>query len=185
MACCSDPGPESKSGGSCCGGQRPFPWLSAICDPSIGRMFLLRYRREIMLGLAAGGLTGWAALAFGAALGALGPLLGGPWLHFHPAAVLPAAILAGLVLALSIAWSGPRGWRAASFRALAAAALGGAANGFLELGEAQPGGILASFLREGGLYSVLAFSLLGLPALWLAWGVLAAFRVRGRSMKSL
>jgi len=181
MACCSNPGSETKGGGSCCGGQRPFPWLSAICDPKITRLFLLRYWRELLLGAAAGGLTGWAALAFGEGLGALGPLLRGPWLHFHPAAVLAAAIPAGLILALTMAWNGARGWRAASGWALAFTALGGIGNGFLELGEAQPGGILAAFFREGGPYSVLGFVLLGLPTLWLVWGVLAAaFRVRGR-----
>ena len=178
MSCCSDPKSEAKGGGSCCG-SRPFPWLSAICDPAIGRMFLLRYWRELLAGLGAGCLTGAAALALADGMGGLGPLLGGPWLHFHALAILPAANPAGLILALTVAWNGARGWRAASAWVLVCAALGGAANGLLELGVAQPGGLLASFMREGGLYSMLAFALLGLPAIWLAWGILAAtFRVR-------
>ena len=49
MSCCSDPKPETEAGGSCACGQRPFPWLSAICDPAIGRMFLLRFRRDLLL----------------------------------------------------------------------------------------------------------------------------------------
>jgi hypothetical protein len=144
-------------------------------DPAIGRLFLLRYRRELLLGAATGCLTSGAVLALGEGLGGLGPLLGGPWIHFHAAAILPASILAGLILALSVAWNGAKGWRSASGRVLACAVLGGVANGFLELGEAsRPGGILGAFCQEGGLYSVLAFGVLSLPATWLAWGILAA-----------
>lgn len=165
MACCSDPEQESR-GGSCGCGQRPFPWFSAVRDPVIRRLFLRRYRRELLLGAGTGCLTGGAALAFGEPLGALGPLLGGPWLHFHAGAVLPAAILAGLALALSMARDGARRG-AASAWVLACAAAGGLGNGFLDLGDGP-------FLREGGAFSVLAFALLGLPATWLTWAGLAA-----------
>ena len=176
MACCTDPKPETEGaascgGGSCGCGSRPFPWFSAVCDPAIRRLFLLRYRRELLLGAGTGCLTGGAALLSGEGLGALGPLLGGPWLHFHAAATLPAAILAGLALALSMAWNGARGWAAASAWVLICLAAGGAGNGLLELGE---GPAVAGFLREGGPHSVLAFALLGLPATWLVWGGLKA-----------
>lgn len=170
MACCSEPGG--------CGGDRPFPWFSALRDPAMRRLFLVRFRRELLLGLGAGCLTGTVALAAGEGLvGGLGTLVGGPWLHFHAAAVLPAALLGGVVLALTLSGGVAGHWGPASCRVLACALLGGAANGFLELGDA--GG--SAFFQGGGLVSLLGFGLLGLPALWLAWAGLAwAFRGVGR-----
>ena len=159
MSCCSDPKPETDAGGSCACGQRPFPWLSAICDPAIGRMFLLRYRRDLLLGAGCGCLTGGAVLAFGDALGGLGPLLGGPWLHFQAAATLPAAILAGLSVSLSLAWNGARGWRAGTGWALAWSALGGLGNGLLS--------------GDGAGVPALALALLLAPATWMVRGALA------------
>lgn len=173
MACCSEPGTETKGGGGCCGGQRPFPWLSALRDPVMLGLFFRRFWRELLLGLLCGGVTGLAALFFSDALGPLGPLLGGPWLHFHAGAVLPAAILAGLVLAVG-SGNGAKDRFALSGWALAILVLGGIANGFLELGEAgHPSGLLAAFFQEGGYASALVLGLLGLPASWLAWGAVA------------
>ena len=108
MAC----NPESKSAeaaGGCCGGgcgaPKAFPWFSALCDPAFQKLFLARYWRDLLTGLAAGGLGALALLAPGEALAGLGPLLGGPWLHLRAAAVLPAAMLAGL-LGLPATWAG-------------------------------------------------------------------------------
>ena len=164
MACCSEPKAGKKGGGSCCGGTQPFPWLSVLSDPAIGRMFLNRYWRELLLGLGTGCLTGLAELGFSGPLGALGPLVHGPWLQFHAGVVLPAGILCGLVLALS-ASEAPRSWIAISGWLFGLAALGGAANGLLELG--------GDFLKEGGLAYPLICGLLGLSATWVAWGALS------------
>jgi hypothetical protein len=136
------------------------------------RLFLARYRRELLLGLGAGCLAGAAALLFGDGVGGLG--LPGPWLHVHAAAAAPAFLLGGTVLALSLTRGAAEGWRRASARALACVLLGGLANGFLEAGE--------GFLQGGGPVSLLGFGLLGLPALWLAWGALAfAFKAEARA----
>jgi hypothetical protein len=157
MACCSEPKSGTKGGG-CCGGAQPFPWFSALCDPAMGKLFLLHYWRGLLLGVAAGVLAGAAVLAAGEALGGLGPVLGGPWFHVHAAAILPATLAGGLVLALA----GPgRGLKASAW-VLGALVLGGLGNGFLETG-----GTLAAFL-EGAWIGPLLFNALGLPALWLA-----------------
>lgn len=144
MACCSDPGS--------CGGDRPLPWLSTLRDPALFRLFLLRYRLELLLGLGAGCLAGAVAVAFGERLGGLG--LQGPWLHVHTAVTAPAFLLAGLALALPA----KGGWPRAGARALPWLLLGGLANGLLEGGSAL---------------SLIAFGLLGLPLLGLAWCALA------------
>jgi hypothetical protein len=53
-------------------------------------------------------------------------------------------------------------------------ALGGAANGLLELEDMGAG-----FIQGGAWVSLLAYPVLGLPALWLAWWVLVTvFRKR-------
>ena len=162
MACNSDS--KSAEAGGCCGGcaPKPFPWFSALCDPAFQKLFLARYWRDALIGLAAGGLGALALLAPGEALAGLGPLLGGPWLHLRTVAVLPAAILAGLFLALGATGEARR--TALALRMLACLALGGVANGMLELG--------GSFLAEGGWAYPLAFGLLGLPATWLGWWIL-------------
>jgi len=170
MACCNDSRSGSRGQGSCGCGPQPFPWLGALCDPAIRRMFFRRYRRDLALGAAAGCLAALPALGLGDRLGALGPALGGPWLRLHPAAVLAAAVPGGIALALALAWKGARGWAAGSGWVLAWALLAGAANGCLDLGEAS----LDGFIRNGGLSSALAFAILGLPAVLLAWGLLAA-----------
>lgn len=146
MSCCSDPK------GSCCGQPQALPWFSALCDPVFRRRFLVLYWRELLAGSLAGGVVGYAALAHGDGIGALGPLLGGSWFHLHAAAVLPATLAGGLALALA-----PRPWLAASLRALVCLGLGGGLNAFL----------------EGGWASLPAFAILGLPALWFAWFVLS------------
>jgi len=150
MSCCSDPK------GSCCGQPQALPWFSALCDPVFRRRFLVRYWRELLAGTLAGGLAGYAALAHGDGIGALGPLLGGPWFHLHAAAVLPATLAGGLVLALA-----PRPWLAASLRVLVCLALGGGLNAYL----------------EGSWLSLPAFGVLGLPVLWLAWLVLSRLMI--------
>jgi len=161
--------PESKSAeaaGGCCGGgcgaPKPFPWFSALCDPTFQKLFLARYGRHLLTGLAAGGLGALALLAPGEALARLGPLLGGPWLHLRAAAVVPATLLAGLFLALGA--TGPSRRTTLALRMLVCLALGGIANGLLELDGA--------FLSEGGWAYPLAFGLLGLPATWAGWWIL-------------
>jgi hypothetical protein len=137
MSCCSD------SKGSCCGQPQSLPWFSAVCDPVFRGKLLARYGRELLLGALAGGIAGGAALLLGDRLGVLGPWLGGPWLHLHAAAVLPAAALGGMIMRTRLA---------AAVGTLAVLALGGALNGFLE----------ASWV------SVPVFAVLGLPLLWVA-----------------
>lgn len=154
MACCSNPGS--------CGGDTSIPWFSALRDPSVRRLFLARYRRELFLGLGAGCLALVPALLFGEGVGGLG--LPGPWLHLHAAAAAPAFLLGGTVLALSLAGGAAEGWLKASARTLGCVLLGGLANGLLDSGE--------GFLQGGGPVSLLAYGVLGLPALWLAWGAL-------------
>ena len=127
------------------------------------RLFLRRYGRELLAGASAGALASLAALTQGDALGALGPVFGGPWLHFHPQAVLPAALPAGVILALGGRRPATAGW------VLVCLALGGLINGLLEIGSAP----LGTYFQAGGGASLLAFGCLGLPALGLAWGLLA------------
>jgi hypothetical protein len=157
MACCSSPGG--------CGGDKPFPWFSALRDPAILRLFLARYRREWLAGLGAGAAAG-AALTLIEPLGALGPLVGAPWLHLHAAAVVPAALLAGPALFLRLGHEGRGAWKGAAAWALAFLLLGGLANTLLEAADPIR---VATFFQEGGYASPLALALLGLPALWLAW----------------
>jgi hypothetical protein len=157
MSCCSSPGG--------CGGDKPFPWFSALRDPAILRLFLARYRREWMAGLAAGAVAG-AALSLIEPLGALGPAMGAPWLHLHPAAVVPATLLAGPALFLRLANDGRRAWAEGAAWALAFLVLGGLANILLEAAEPIR---VATFFQDGGYAYPLAFTFLGLPALWLAW----------------
>lgn len=170
MSCCSEPKSKNKNGGGCCGGSRPFPWFSAVCDSTIRRLFFQRYWRELLLGLATGGLTSLAALPLGEAMGGLGPLLGGSWFHLHVGALLPTALLSGLILALAGAGAGqgPRLGLATAGWVLGLALLGGCGNGLLETNPAS----LAAFLAEGGLVSALLFGLLILPASWLVWAAL-------------
>jgi hypothetical protein len=173
MACC-DPTQSKSRGGSCGCGDRPFPWFSAVTDPAIRRLFLRRYRTDLAFGAGAGAVVGLGVLGWSESFGALGPLLGGPWLRLRLVPALPAALLAGMALALTLAVRGVRGWRLASGWMLVFLALGGLANGFLELEEGSAG-----FLRGGGWVSLLAYLVLGLPALWLAWWVLVTvFRKR-------
>jgi len=168
MPCATDPKQATRPAGSCCGGCQPFPWFSVVCDPAMARLFLLRYRSELAMGLGVGVLPGLAVLVRGEGLGGLGPMLGGPWLHFHGAAVLPATLLGGLALGLGQALKGSRGWAGTSAWVAACLASGGAVNALLERGDAP----LAACVREGGLVHPLVFVLLGLPCLWLAWGSL-------------
>jgi len=159
MACCSDSKPASEGCG--CHGRQPFPWLSAVSDPVIRRMFFQRYGRELWVGAGSGLLAGAAVLALGEVLGGVGPLLNGPWLHLHAGLVLPATLLGGLILALR---SGATPWA----WLLAVAAGFGCANACLEVGASWSG-----IFQEGGLASVLAFPVLGVPSGWLAWTVAA------------
>ena len=172
MPCATDPKQATRAAGSCCGGCQPFPWFSVVSDPAIARLFFLRYRSDLARGLGVGVLTGLAVLGLGEGLGGLGPLLGGPWLHFHGAALLSAAILGGLALALGRAleagWAGTSAWVAVCLAA------GGVTNALLEWGDTP----LAAYVREGGLVHPLVFVLLGLTCLWLAWASLGlAFRL--------
>ena len=75
MACCNDSRSGSRGEGSCGCGPQPFPWLGALCDPAIRRMFFRRYRRDLALGAGAGCLAALPALGLGDRLGALGPAL--------------------------------------------------------------------------------------------------------------
>jgi hypothetical protein len=158
MACCSEPKSGTKGGG-CCGGAQPFPWFSALCDPAMGRLFLLRYWRDLLLGAGAGALAGLAVLAAGEGLGGLGPLLGGSWLHVHAAAILPGTVAGGIVLALA----GPGAGLTTAGWVLGCLFLGGLANGLLEAG-----GALAPLLQGGVWVAPLVFGVLGLPTIWLA-----------------
>ena len=163
MACCSTPPAAGKGAGCGCGAQPPFPWLSAIGDPVIRRLFLRRYGWHLLAGTGSGLLAGLAVLALGDRLGAIGPMLGGPWLHLHPATVLPATVLAGLVLSLRdrSLWPSTLGWL------LACEILAGGINGGLEVGFSWSG-----FFLGGGLLSPLAFAVLAAPMGWLAWAIL-------------
>jgi hypothetical protein len=125
----------------------------------MGRLFLLRYWRDLLLGAGAGALAGLAVLAAGEGLGGLGPLLGGSWLHVHAAAILPGAIAGGIVLALA----GPGAGLKTSGWVLGWLSLGGLVNGLLEAG-----GALAALLQGGVWVAPLVFGFLGLPAVWLA-----------------
>ncbi|GEM_PF-6596328 len=172
MSCCS----SSGSSGGCCGGNRPFPWFSALTDPVIARMFLARYGRDLLAGLLAGASVSWAALAAGDALGGLGTLLRGSWMHFHAAAVIPTALLGAIVQLLGRAGDDLKGWLAPWGWVLALLALGGIGNGLLDLGDAS-GGLLAGFFQGGAWVSVPAFMALGLPAIALTTRATAlAFR---------
>ena len=181
MACCDQTQSKAKAGGSCCCGPQPFPWFGAITDPAIRRLFFRRYRTDLAFGAGAGAVVGLGVLGWSETFGALGPLLGGPWLRLRLAPALPAALLAGMALALTLAILGARGWRLACAWMLAILALGGAVNGFLELEDASAG-----FLQGGGWVSVLAYLVLGLPALWLAWWLLVTvFRKRPAAAQGL
>lgn len=165
MSCSSESKTGAKGSGGCCGGCQPFPWFSVLTDPAIARLFLLRYRRELLLGLAAGCLSGLAILGWGDALSGLGPLLHGPWLHWHAAAILPTTLLSGLLLALGVSPQNLRGWASSTLRVLGCAVLGGIANGLLEVP-------LGAFLPEGALAYGPAAVFLCVPAAWLAWALL-------------
>ena len=158
MGCCSDS--KSASEGCGCHGRQPFPWLSAVSDPVIRRLFFQRYGRELLVGAGSGLLAGAGVLGLGEVLGGVGPMLNGPWLHLHPGLVLPATGLGGLMLALRSRPGSPWGWL------LAVAAGAGTLNGCLEVGASWTG-----FFQGGGLASVLAFAVLAVPAGWLAWWV--------------
>lgn len=162
MACRSD----SETQG-CCGGcgQRPFPWSSALRDPAFLRLWLRRYRGALARGAGSGLATGLALLALGDWLGALGPMLGGPWLHPHPAALLPGALLAGLLLALGR--EGHRGRLAQVLRPALVLALAGAGNGLL-----ATGGGPEAWAAAGS--HAFAFLILGLPLLALATWALSS-----------
>ncbi len=151
MSCCSDPK------GSCCGQPQALPWFSALCDPVFRRRFLAHYGRELIAGALAGALAAYAALAHGDGIGALGPVLGGSWFHLHAVAVVPATLAAGIALALA-----PRPRFAAALRVVVCLALGGGLNALL----------------EGGWASLAVFPALGLPAIGLAWFVLAKLITR-------
>lgn len=179
MGCCSESGGK-KAGGGCCG-DRPFPWFSALTDPTVARLFFRRFWRELLIGAGAGCLASLALLGAGdGLLGGLGVALRGPMLHFHAAAVLPAALLGGLLLALGLAGKGGR--IGVPVWVVVIALLGGVGNGLLEVGD--PGrGWLSAFLEEGGLASLLAFGILLLPVLaaarWLLGLALSAPRAAG------
>ena len=160
MACSSDS--KSDSEGCGCHGRQPFPWLSAISDPVIRRMFFQRYGRELLVGAGSGLLAGGAVLGLGEVLGGVGPLLNGPWLHLHAGLVLPSTLLGGVILALRSRPGAPWGWL------LATAAVFGCGNACLEVGPS-----MTAIFQEGGLASVLAFPVLGVPAGWLFWTVAA------------
>lgn len=173
MGCCDQTQSKAKAGGSCGCGPRPFPWFSAVTDRSVRRLFFRRFRTDLAFGAGAGAVAGLGVLGWSESFGALGPLLGGPWLRLRLLPALPAALLAGMALAVVMAAKGAKGWRLASGWMLAFLTLGGVANGFMELDAG------AGFLQGGGWASVLAYAALGLPALWLAWWVLVTvFRKR-------
>lgn len=167
---CSENSESGTQAGACCGGcgcgpQSP-PWLAALLDPALAGLMVRRFWTRILRGAGAGLLAGAALALFGeTVLGPLGPLLSGPWLRFHGAAVLPALMAAGLLLALH---PGTRGRRTAWAAALLA--LGGLANGFLDLGSAS--------FTEGGWVHGIVLVLAGLPLAWLAQGAGAALARR-------
>ena len=137
MSCHAESPSGSKASGCACGGSKPFPWLSAIGDPVIRRLFLQRYGLDLMLGASAGLLAGLGALAAGEVLGGLGPLLNGPWLHLHPAVVLPATFMGGLCLAVDGTRQAAT-WRSATGWLLVWALLGGSVTGWAVLERFRP-----------------------------------------------
>jgi hypothetical protein len=156
MACCSESGGK-KGGGGCCG-DRPFPWLSALTDRTIAKLFFRRFWRELLIGLGAGCMTSLALLGLGDTLGGLLRLP----LHFQAPAVWATVLPGGLILSLGLAGKG--NWTGPAIAVLVCALLGGIGNGLLAVGEPERG-LLAAFLENGGPASILAFGLLLPPAL--------------------
>lgn len=133
-----------------------------MADPALAGLMVRKFGRSILRGAVAGLLAGSVLLAFGeTVLGPLGPALAGPWLRFHGAALLPAFLAAGILLAVH-----PGAWGKRSAWAAAILALGGWANGGLDLGSA--------FFAEAGWIHGPVAAAAGLPLIWLAHRACAA-----------
>jgi len=144
MSCNDQPKTSSCSGGCGCSAPSGTPWMGALMDPALRRKVLKRFWREMALGAMAGLALAGLGLLLADRLGPLGPALGGPWLRLHAGALVPAAMAAGITVAL-------RTGRAFIGTLLASGlclALGGALNGLLEAGEALPSHA-AAFLALG------------------------------------